>query len=316
MFIAGWAMMGTASAQAPPAPGPQTDAQRRSDELFQEGRKLLAAGDSAGACHKFDQAIALNPQAPGTMLNLGLCNQNLGKYTDALKWFRKAADRATVANLPDYENAARQRIAELSAKVARIRIAFASPPPPNAKVSIDGEQVADEDYSSVELDPGHHVLEAAAPGKKLVHQDFEVSGHGGQTLTITFVDGSNTIFVDRGRGRRHAGLIVGAAGIGLLAADGIVAWRAASLYHDNEACATDATMCKAGQTKSGALAATDRARTLASWGGDGLFIAGLAAVGIGGYLYFTAPKAERIDRVVWTPAVGPDHVGLAVSGAF
>src|SRR5262245_38878261 len=71
--------------------------QKRADELFEEGRKLLNAEDPAGACEKFNEAIKLDPDAPGTMLNLGLCNEKLQKYRTALYWFRKAQARAAEA---------------------------------------------------------------------------------------------------------------------------------------------------------------------------------------------------------------------------
>ena len=102
--------------------------QKRADELFEQGRKLLNAepSDPAGACAKFNEAIKLDPDAPGTMLNLGLCNEKLHKYQTALYWFRKAQARAaeTKPPLPDYENAAKEHTFDLAGKVATIKIAF------------------------------------------------------------------------------------------------------------------------------------------------------------------------------------------------
>src|SRR6478736_4072635 len=105
-----WLSGGSASAQPIAAPGSQ---QEKADALFEEGRKLLGENDATGACEKFNQAIQLDPTAAGTMLNLGLCNQNLGKFKTALYWFRKAQARATETNLPDHEKAARLHTTEL-----------------------------------------------------------------------------------------------------------------------------------------------------------------------------------------------------------
>src|SRR5688572_11134782 len=154
---------------------------QRADELFEEGRKLLAAaGDDkakvAEACAKFDEAIKLDPEAPGTMLNLGLCNEKLDKYKTALYWFRKAQARASETNLPDFEKAAKDHTADLATKVATIKITFTTPPPDGTRVKIDGEEVAPADYLRAEVDAGPHTLVAGAPGKKIVNMEFTVEG--------------------------------------------------------------------------------------------------------------------------------------------
>lgn len=288
----------------PPADAP-VSSQVRSSALFQDGRKLLEAGDMTGACGKFDQAIRLDPDAAGTMLNLGLCNENLGKYKTALYWFRKALARATETNLPDSAQAARDHMTALAEKVPTIQVAFAKAVA-SAKVTIDGQQINPEDYRRLEIDPGHHVLEATAPGKKLVHQPFDVVGMGGQTLTITMVDGDNSIVVDRGHGRRMAGLGFMIGGVALLGGSGVVALVASHEYDRTAS-------CKASQA---CVNKDNSARKLAMYGGNTLFFTGVAAAALGTYLYFAAAKPERIDRVVVAPQVGPTQLGLSLSGSF
>ena len=147
--------------------------QKRADELFEQGRKALAdAGDDktkiATACEKFDEAIKLDPEAPGTMLNLGLCNEKLDKYKTALYWFRKAQARASETKLLDYENAAKEHTVALALKVATIKIAFqGGSAPDGTKVKIDNDEIAPADYLHAEVDPGHHTLVAGAPGRKI-----------------------------------------------------------------------------------------------------------------------------------------------------
>jgi tetratricopeptide (TPR) repeat protein len=98
------------------------------DRLFEEGRKLLDTRPEQ-ACAKFDEAIKRDPDAPGVLLNLGLCNEKLGKYKTALYWFRKAQVRATESNLPDYVDAAVKHTATLTKQVARVNIQFTEPTP-------------------------------------------------------------------------------------------------------------------------------------------------------------------------------------------
>jgi len=120
---------------------------------------LVWAGVTSYLARQFDEAIRLDPTADGIMLNLGLCNEKLGRFKTALYWFRKAQFRATETNLPDNERVAREHTTKLATQVATVKIAFA-PAAPGAKVKIDGEVVQPDDYGHAEVDPGHHVLDA------------------------------------------------------------------------------------------------------------------------------------------------------------
>ena len=125
-----------ASAYAQPAdtPPPETAPATPAQLAFREGRELLEAGKDAEACAKFEESLKADPDAPGTMLNLGLCNEKLEKFKTALYWFRKAQARAAETNLPDYERAAKDHTIDLANKVATIKIQFASAPPADASV--------------------------------------------------------------------------------------------------------------------------------------------------------------------------------------
>jgi hypothetical protein len=297
--------------RAEPTTGPASPEQlHRAEKLFREGRELMTKNDPAGACAKFDQAILLDAQAAGTMLNLGLCNEQLGKLKTALYWFRKAQRRAmeTVPPLPENERAAKQHTLALVGRVATVKISFGGDPPAGTTVKIDGEEIRPEDYGQVEVDPGRHVLAAGAPGKKIVRQDFEVAGAGGQTLEIALVAGDNVVVIDRGKRQRRAGLIVGASGVGALAIAGVVIAIEVRKYDDNKAAA---------HTMGGAaLQATKDATSIVRWVGTPLVVGGLAAVGIGAYLYFGAPAREHIDQTVFAPTLDAHGVGVSWSGRF
>ncbi len=298
------------------------DDKKRADELFEEGRKLLAAGDqnAQAACNKFDEAIKLEPEAPGTMLNLGLCNEKLNKYKTALYWFRKAQARAAETNLPDYETAAKDHTRDLAGKVATIKIAFSSPAPDGTKVKIDNQEITAADYLSAEVDPGAHTLVAGAPGHKIFTKEFSVAGRGGDTITIDLVQGDNSVVVDPGAGRRKAAIITASAGGALLVGSLVVSLVAKSRYGR---CANNGALKPVAERDSGCpagdVAATDYAndnQKLAQIWGTSLFVAGAVTVGVASFLYFTAPERERVDRTVFVPAVGPDQVGFAISGGF
>lgn len=319
LVVLSFVLAGTAAAQE------KSGTQKRADELFEEGRALLSAGDqkAAAACAKFDAAIKLDPEAPGTMLNLGLCNEKLEKYATALYWFRKAQARAAETNLPDYETAAKQHTVDLASKVATIKIAFNPPAPQGTRVKVDGREIPSADYLNAEVDPGAHTLVAGAPGHKIFTQEFTVEGRGGQTLIVALVPGDDSIVIDRGAGRRKAAIFTAAGGGALLLASLGVSWYARGKYRD---CANNGSLLpldergscpypNAGQEQAATDYANDQQKLAQIWG-TSLFVAGAVTVGVASFLYFTAPEKERIDRTVFTPVVGPQEVGFALSGGF
>jgi hypothetical protein len=316
LLVLSCALLGSASAED------KTGNQKRADELFEEGRALLAAGDqnAQAACDKFDQAIKLEPDAPGTMLNLGLCNEKLDKYKTALYWFRKAQARAAETNLPDYETAAKDHTRDLAGKVATIKIQFSSPAPEGTKVKVDNQEISSADYLSAEVDPGPHTLVAGAPGYKIFTKEFSIAGRGGDTITVDLVQGDNSVVNDPGAGRRKAAIITASGGGALLVGSLVVSLVAKSRYGR---CANNGMLKPLAERDSacpsGDVAATKDAndnQKLAQVWGTSLFVAGAVAVGVASFLYFTAPEKERVDRTVFVPAVGPDQVGFAITGGF
>jgi tetratricopeptide (TPR) repeat protein len=307
LAVVSWLWVSAAYADTPVTPAPEQ--QQKADQLFEQGRKLLQAEDAAGACEKFNLAIQLDPTAAGTMLNLGLCNQKLKKYKTALYWFRKAQFRATETHLPAHETAAREHTTELAKLVATVKITFSEPPPAGARVKIDGEEIKSDDYSHAEVDSGHHVLDAGAPGKRIVHLEFDVDGTGGGTLPITFVAGESSIVVDRGHGKRRAALYLAIGGAVLWGTSvGVSKW-ASDRYSEEKA------KFVAGNGNEFAVHA-NHYRNIARYGGTGLFIGGAALIAAGAILYLTAPQSERIDQTVFAPTIGPDQIGFAAAGSF
>ncbi|HUJ59976.1 MAG TPA: tetratricopeptide repeat protein [Kofleriaceae bacterium] len=300
--------IGCSLAVAAAADPPAAPAQREADQLFQQGRAdLNTRHDPAAACKKFERAIALDPTAPGTMLNLGLCNEELGKFKSALYWYRKAQARASETHLqPEYEQAAKDHTTRLAGEVATIQIEITGAS--DARVKIDDEEINPADFGRVEVDPGPHTLVAGATGKKIVRQPFMIVGKGGQTVRIALVDGDNTIVIDRGRPRRHLAVFVAAGGGGLMLASALLAWDEKAVY--------DHYAGPAAMGDASALHKTQDAKSIARYWGTGLFVAGVATAGAAALIYLTAPQKERVDQTVFVPTIGPDQIGFAASGSF
>src|SRR5258706_4941199 len=147
----------SAGAEEPPASATPADA------LFEEGRALLDAAQPGPACEKFEAALKLDPEGLGTVLNLGLCNEQLDKLATSVAWFRRALVRASELGKTDTEAAAKDKTTALAPKVPTIKIAFTHSPPAGAVATLDGKPIAEFDLSRIEVDAGKHVVDVIVP---------------------------------------------------------------------------------------------------------------------------------------------------------
>ncbi len=282
----------------PPAPE-QPEDMPPAAVLFQEGRTLLEAGNAAEACSKFEESYKLEASAAGTMLNLGLCKEQLGKLATALKWFRRAQTRAAETNLADTESAAREKSAALAARVATIRLEVTAPV--GRTVTLDGVKIDEVEAGHIELDAGYYVLELVAPGSPTVRRELDVID--GKATTIPLVTSPPPApkkyeMVDLGATQRRRSNLIGAAGVALVVSSGVVGLVGKLQYNDGES------------PKD-----WDRWKTVVRYGGSSLFVLGAAAVTYAVVLRRTAPGKERRE-VIAAPVIAPGHLGFALARSF
>lgn len=116
-----------ASAQTAPAPATQpgapsaTDARALAEMLFFTARGLMEAGRYAEACGKLSESYRLDP-APGTLLNLAVCNEKIGKTASAWGEFRDSVAEARRTNRADREKLALEHIAALEPELSYLII--------------------------------------------------------------------------------------------------------------------------------------------------------------------------------------------------
>ncbi|HKO49127.1 MAG TPA: hypothetical protein VJV79_15450 [Polyangiaceae bacterium] len=145
--------------------------------LDAEGTALLNQRQLAAACPKLEQSYRLKP-GTGVLLRLALCQELSGKWASSLAFYLEAAERAEVAGNQQIAQLAKSRAAALQPRLAHLTVDLE----PSVKeladlrVSCDGVPLELTTLGAgLPLDPGSHVIEAEAPGRKRFEQTIVVS---------------------------------------------------------------------------------------------------------------------------------------------
>jgi hypothetical protein len=133
--------------------------------LFSEARQLAAQKKYDQACPKFEESLRLD-YGVGTLFNLADCWEKLGKTASAWARFLDASAGAKAAGQADRERVARERAAALAPKLSRLTIDVKKPET-GVEIKRDSQPVGRAAWgTAVPVDPGTHLIEATAPGKK------------------------------------------------------------------------------------------------------------------------------------------------------
>src|SRR5262245_12021834 len=222
-----WLVVGTAQADK------MTDA----EDLFRRAKALMADNKFREACPLLEESDRLDPQM-GTLLNLAICHESVGKVASAWGEFRLVEQQARAANREDRVKLAHERAMKLEPRLSRIKIVVpADAKVPGLAVKVDGELKGEPLWSGVPIDTGTRTVEANAPGKKTATVKVQVEDEGA-TVSVTvpkLEDDPASKFskIDLGRpserddpyvenrSQRTMGFIVGGVGLAALAAGGL-----------------------------------------------------------------------------------------------
>jgi hypothetical protein len=292
------------------------------EALFDQGRKLMAAGNSADACPKFEASQKLDPGV-GTMLNLADCYEKVGRTASAWAEFREAIPAAHDAGSADREQIARARAKDLESRLSYLTVVAWKGQ--TVVVTRDGETLdAQLMGTAIPVDPGSHIVVATAPGKRewstrvnvgaggarvsvsvpILPDESKDGNTGAGALVATREDGGST--ANPGGTARTLAITAGAVGVVGLAAGTIFGLKASSEWNDAKSNCHPYPYC--GQ--DGAQHADDARghATLATIG----FVVGVAGLATGAVLWFTAPKAESEAST----SVGMGLGNIVVRGRF
>jgi hypothetical protein len=162
-----------APAPAPPPPrqadnGGQTDTRALAETLFFTARGLMEAGRYTEACGKLGESYRLDA-ASGTLLNLAVCNEKIGKIASAWGEFRDSISEARKQNRPDREQLASERV-----KVLEPELPFLTIKVPTEVRAITGVEILRNGIplqaaawdTDLPVDPGRVEVIERAPGYK------------------------------------------------------------------------------------------------------------------------------------------------------
>lgn len=314
------------------------------EALFQSGLDAMKREDFKAACEAFAGSNEADP-SPGTQINLALCSEKQGKLATAWGWYRTAAGLAEQRGQRERADLARAEAAKLEPKLRKIVI-VAPNAPQGLMVSRDGAPVPAAILGrEVPVDPGVHVIEVSAPGKKPWSTKVSLApGPGVDRVEVPALEDAPVSAGevvprpgggeyqapaggDDGSSKRNVGFVVGGAGIvALLVAGGlqglalIVNSEAKDIKADLDATPNDAanqarrTNLQESYDSKKDAAKTNQTAAIITGG------VGVVALGVGAYLVLTSGPSKKESasshKPVIVPLLGGGTAGLGLSGSF
>lgn len=303
---------------APPSPAERTLA----EALFREGRELTQQGRHAEACEKFAESQRLDPGG-GTLLNLGLCHQKLGKLATAWTELREALAQARAEGRADRVEIAERQVAEIEPKLPRLEIVIAADALPEGfVVELDGVALNRAAWGArIPADPGKHVVRARAPERTPFAAEFDLVPGKIVRLEIpelaraTRVAPSSTpapvARETAGSGRKTLGYVVGGLGITALGIGSYFGVEAIDKSNQSRRlCPTDTT-CTAEGVR------LNESADESAWIANGGIGVGLVGIVLGAYLVLSAETPERTSQKLRLDVKSARDGGeLRLRGAF
>jgi len=286
----------------------------------------MAAGNYAAACEKFSSSRKLD-DGLGTTLNLAQCYEKLGRTASAWAEFRDAAARARQTGAREREQYARDRVAALEKKLSRLTLT-ADKIEADERISRDGVVVDRAVLGTpIPVDPGSHVVEAVATGKKKWSVAIDVRPSSQMTVVVPVLEAEpagiargdspakrDDMASPSGRGNTQRILALGVGGLGVagLALGTIFGLDAKSTWAEAKAhCTSYPIGCGDDGVALGADA--DRAATFSTIS----FAIGALGLAGGAALWLSAPSAASSQAGRGAPlSVGFDGRQVLLRGTL
>jgi hypothetical protein len=267
---------------------------------------------------KFQQALDLNPNAVGTILNVALCDEKANKLATAQRLYEKARALADENKLAEHSKAATEKLEEIKRRVPHVAFAFTEQPmPQGTKLVVDDEVIDVAKAADVPVNPGTITVVVSAPGRVPYETKLSTAeGAPPQAVAIPKLGYPVTVK----RTRQTVGKVLTFVGVGLfVAANGLAIWARHDWGKAIGKCTKNADgsyVCDttASDGSNPYQQATDdyNIANYSSYVGG----AGLAIAAAGAFLWFFGPKDQEERKVSFVPTLDPTQAGIAAMGRF
>jgi hypothetical protein len=257
-------------------------------------------------------------------LNLAVCHEAEGKTATAWSEFNDALTLARRDGRADRVELATRHLAKLEPRLSRLTIEVPTEVRvAGLEVKLDGGSVGRPVWGTpVPIDPGKHVVEASAPGRKAWRAEVDL-GDGADRKSVTVpsmerapessekngqrgagpAGARREVGSESGAGQRTTGYVIGGIGIAALGVGSFFGLRAYSRWDERNAHCTDA-----GCDPTGVEAGDDASRA-ATYANIGVGV-GLVGVAAGTYLVLSAGSGKRSPSAAAHPT--PDGRGMLI----
>jgi hypothetical protein len=141
---------------------PSASDKNLAQSLFDEARRLMDQQRYGDACPRFEESERLEPGG-GTVLNLALCYDKLGKLALAYRTYNDAISLAIAEHRREREKFARDRAAAIAPRLSHLTLHVSDAP--GIEIKLDGAAVPAAAWATaMVVDPGGHTVDSAAPG--------------------------------------------------------------------------------------------------------------------------------------------------------
>jgi hypothetical protein len=308
----------TANASTAAAQGADAGA---AEALFQSGKSLLEQKNYAQACPKLAESYRLDP-GTGTLLALALCHEGEGRLATAWGEFAEVAARSRREGRSDREDLAKRRKATLESRLPMLTISVAPGGEKIERLQIkrDGIEVGSGSWAApVPVDPGHHHVDASAPGYKPFSVTINLATDGArETVVVPTLERAPDLPEAAPEGApgfwsplRYAGLAIGGVGVAGIAVGAVFGVQAISLNNDsNKDCNPQSSCGPTGVASRHDAQSAGNVSTIA-------FVAGGALLATGVTMFVLAkPHSNSGMALRATPLVSDRELGIDLQGAF
>lgn len=289
----------------------QADISAQADDQFRRGREEQNRGNCQKALEYFRASHALKPQR-GTLLNMGLCEKQLGQLAKAMQHLEEVLPQLPQGD--DRRDIVRENLTELKAKVPWLRIVLTANAPVGTVVTYDDSELEPTMVGTdIPVDPGKHVVVVEAAG--LPNRRYEIMIEEGKRQTLRVEPGvlPKPVVINaeapHSKGKFIAGVAAGGVGVLGVVAGAITGGMALRNHSVAEnACPTY------GGCSDDVLGLARQGKTLSAVS-TVAFAVGVVGLGVGAPLVWTNRNAYEKAPAVGL-VVSPYGASVGLSGAF